>query len=134
MDDSRATSSAHSPGPWNWSWTTKDKGSWSIYTTDEFTGHDCGGNPIADVCYREHGERFANTRLIAAAPKLLQKCKEYSITCTTRIEVIQDEEGQYCDCDDKGDHDRHCDAGEQIGHWQAIKDMVDAVINEAEGQ
>ena len=48
--------------------------------------------------------------------------------------MIQDEEGQYCDCDDKGDHDRHCDAGEQIGHWQAIKDMVDAVINEAEGQ
>lgn len=82
---------------------------------------------------RDVPESLAKSRLLnAAAPNLLKKCKEYSHDCTTRIEVIQDEEGGYCECNDKSNHDRHCDAGEQIRHWQATREMVDAVIREAE--
>lgn len=72
--------------------------------------------------------------VLAAAPKLLEKCREYSNACATRIEVLQDEEAQYCECDDKQNHERHCDVGEQVGHWEASKRMVDAVIAEAEGK
>lgn len=71
--------------------------------------------------------------LTAAAPKLLATCKQYANACTTRIEVIQEEEGRHCACEDKTDHDRHCPAGEQIGHWQAVREMVDAVVRDAEG-
>ena len=76
MDKKNAASAAHTPGPWTWSWTPKNQGSWTIYALDKFTKHDCGGNPIANVCYGEHSERFSNTRLIAVAPRFLQLAEE----------------------------------------------------------
>lgn len=130
MDDTRATLPAHTPGPWVVFGVKTDAP--IIHTAEEGPI----GVTVAVIAkeWTTEREKETNANLIAAAPKLLRKCKEYSRDCTTRIEGIQEEEGQYCFCNDKDDHDRHCDAGEQIGHWRATKRMVDAVIDEAEGR
>lgn len=144
MDKAYYTSSAHTPAPW----TLEDESDEDDVRL-ELKG-DSGSKPIAHLysCFHsplreyeseeeelaDYAEYAANACLIAAAPELLRKCTEYSGDCATRIEVIQDEEGAYCECENKDNHKRHCDAGEQIRHWQATKDMVDAVIRQAEGQ
>jgi len=78
-------------------------------------------------------ENGSNALVIGAAD-LLRVCRQYASDCATRIAAIQSTEGRDCLCKDKDDHDRHCDAGEQIRHWQATKMSVDAVIAKAEGR
>ncbi len=141
MDDAKAPS--HTPGPW----TIEDEGV-DFDVRLELKG-DFGSKPIAELYTRYHSpfheydseeEEFAdyaeyeaNHFLIAAAPELLGKCREYSLACSERIKAIQDEVRPCCECDDKEDHDKCSDAGQQIDHWQAAKHMVDAVIRKAEG-
>ena len=62
----------HTPGPWNLKENFRKKPalhlSWTIQTVDQVLAHVSGGHTGA--------EEDANARLIAAAPELLEACKE----------------------------------------------------------
>lgn len=114
MENAEATSQAHTAGPWRYESGTKTiravpSNHWlaSMDSWDGAVNHD------------------ANARLIAAAPELLKKCRQYSSDCETRMIVLREEmfEGGLL----PEDFDAR-DIEDQIGHWQATKDGVEAVI------
>ncbi|MFO0945636.1 MAG: hypothetical protein U1D30_06790 [Planctomycetota bacterium] len=120
------TSSAHTPGPW------------FLEPVDLiiYDGDHKGAEAVAFAEDRHNAdEREANARLIAACPELLELARGFSIACDIRVSILQEEDALYCECDDKEKHENpHCDVGQQVDHWRAYKQQIDAVIAKATGQ
>lgn len=76
---------AHTPGPWIARTQPNSKGqvtSIRIWTQDEFHGNlVCAMSPETPAAVQGH-EAFANARLIAAAPDLLEALKNLYTACT----------------------------------------------------
>jgi hypothetical protein len=83
-------------------------------------------------------EQHANARLMAAAPELLQTCRQYASDCDMRISLLQDElheahtsEDEQRDLmDQKDGKPDFADTIDQIDHWRATKDSIQAIIAE----
>ena len=139
---------SHSPAPWKT----------DLNDNDEVILFDATGRPIAFLFttppeefdgmteVEEEARQFEEgdtDALIRTAPELLKMCKRYASDCQTRVDILQ-EEAMTIDCCDQSiassahidakdiEHDKHCDIGQQIGHWKATKRMVEAVVAEAE--
>ena len=67
----------HTPGPWRLEIT--DTGFRVIYSDSALRSHIAALNEAA-LC-EEHGDTFANARLIASAPDLLQVVEDYVLLC-----------------------------------------------------
>ena len=67
----------HTPGPWRLEIT--DTGFRVIYSDSALRSHIAALHEAA-LC-EEHGDTFANARLIASAPDLLQVVEDYVLLC-----------------------------------------------------
>ncbi|HUY33158.1 MAG TPA: hypothetical protein VMV69_10280 [Pirellulales bacterium] len=136
------TSSAYTAGPWTLEEEITDFHEIRL----ELKG-DAGSKPIAEIYLSfapaasfydtleeyeaDLAEYAANARLIVAAPDMLTKLYEYSSDCQTRIDILRDE---MKDLDLTEEDEDARDLMDQIGHWDATKRGVDALIANAEGR
>lgn len=123
-------SPAHTAGPW-----FLDEVEMTITADDS-------RRPICSVHFSDGNgherQDLANGRLIAAAPMLLLKLRQYSNDCDTRIAILKEEAeelGFDVEREDDDWRDSDCrDILEQIHHWKATKDGVEALLGEIEGR